>query len=153
MKYLWCNIWWDTAAISGVCDSRRMVMNGRGHTRMTEALQNMPYSDRFKDPSTLSLTKRRLRDGLMTTQTYSDRVQKCRKGELFNLIDRAINRAGDWMLTPLNSDWEGCAFETGRSNIRTTSQQMVSSSPAISKSGWFDFFFVLSCILFPRRSL
>lgn len=74
-------------------------MNGRGHTRMAEALQNMPYSDRFKDPNALSLTKGRLRDGLMTIQMYSDRVQKCRKGELFNLIDRAIKRAGDWKLT------------------------------------------------------
>lgn len=77
---------------------------------MTEALQNMPYSDRFKDPNTLSLTKRRLRDGLMTIQMYSDRVQKCRKGELFNLIDRAIKRASGWKLTLLNSNWEGCAF-------------------------------------------
>jgi len=40
---------------------------------MTEALQDMPYSDRFKDPSALSLTKRRLRDGLMTIQMCSDR--------------------------------------------------------------------------------
>lgn len=85
-------------------------MNGRGHTRMTEALQNMPYSDRFKDPNTLSLTKRRLRDGLMTIQMYSDRVQKRRKRELFNLIDRAIKRASDWKLTWVNSDWKGCAF-------------------------------------------
>jgi len=77
---------------------------------MTGALQNMPYSDRFKDPNTLSLTKRRLRGGLMTIQMYSDRGQKCRKGELFNLIDRAIKRAGDWTLTLLNSDGEGYAF-------------------------------------------
>lgn len=40
---------------------------------MTEALQDMPYSDRFKDPNALSLTKRRLRDGLMTIQMCSDR--------------------------------------------------------------------------------
>lgn len=46
-------------------------MNGRGHTGMTEASQNMPYSDRLKDPNVLSLTKGRLRDGLMTIQMYS----------------------------------------------------------------------------------
>lgn len=92
-------------------------MNGRGHTGMTEALQNMPYSDRFKDPNTLSLTKRRLRDGLMTIQMYSDRVQRSRKEELFNLIDRAIKRDGDWKLTPFNSDWE---FQLGE----VTSEQL-----------------------------
>lgn len=90
-----------------------MVMNGRGHMGMTEASQNMPYSDRLKDPNVLSLTKGRLRDGLMTIQMYSDRVQGCRKGEPFNLTDRAIKRAGDWKLTLLNSIWEGCALCLG----------------------------------------
>lgn len=88
-------------------------MNGRGHTGMTEASQNMPYSDRLKDPNVLSLTKGRLRDGLMTIQMYSDRVQGCRKGEPFNLTDRVIKRAGDWKLTLLNSIWEGCALCLG----------------------------------------
>lgn len=63
---------------------------------MAEALRDMPYSDRFKDPNTLSLTKGRLRDGLMTTWMRSDRVQKDRKGELFNLIDTAIKK--NWRL-------------------------------------------------------
>lgn len=84
-----------------------MVMDGRGHTGMTEASQNMPYGDSLKDPNVLSLTKGRLRDGLMTIQMYSDRVQGCREGEPFNLTDRAIKRAGDWKLTLLNSIWEG----------------------------------------------
>lgn len=88
-------------------------MNGRGHTGMTEASQNMPYSDRLKDHNVLSLTKGRLRDGLMTIQMYSDRVQGCRKGQPFNLTDRVIKRAGDWKLTLLNSIWEGCALCLG----------------------------------------
>lgn len=95
---------------------------------MAEALRDMPYSDRFKDPNTLSLTKGRLRDGLMTTWMCSDRVQKDRKGELFNLIDTAIKKTGDWKLTLLNSYWDGCTSETARINISTTSQQVVSPS-------------------------
>lgn len=29
-KCYWCNICWDPAAISGACNWRRMLMNGRG---------------------------------------------------------------------------------------------------------------------------
>lgn len=127
-------------------------MNGRGHTGMTEASQNTPYSDRLKDPNVLSLTKGRLRDGLMTIQMYSDRVQGCRKGEPFNLTDRAIKRAGDWKLTLLNSIWEGCALCLGE----VTPEQLPNRWfhhhwPFQTHAGFFFLLVFLSRILDPPK--
>lgn len=125
-------------------------MDGRGHTGMTEASQNMPYGDSLKDPNVLSLTKGRLRDGLMTIQMYSDRVQGCREGEPFNLTDRAIKRAGDWKLTLLNSIWEGCALCLGEITPEQLPNRWFHHHwPFQTHAGFFLFF--LSHILDPPK--